>query len=64
MLTLNYKFADANIIGDENGLNIQEEFANYKSTIAKIITDLNQRKDKRKIQYETFRHFRHKTNFI
>ena len=47
MLTLNYKFADANIIGDENGLNIQEEFANYKSTIAKIITDLNQRKDKR-----------------
>ena len=46
MIKLNYKNADEMIIGKENGLNIQEEFSNYKDTIAKIITDLNKRKDK------------------
>lgn len=46
MLKLNYKNADSMIIGSENGLNIQEEFSNYKETITQIITSLNQRKDK------------------
>lgn len=46
MINLNYKNADADIIGSENGLNIQQEFENYKGTIANIITNLNQRKDK------------------
>ena len=46
MIELNYKYADALVIGEENGLNLEQEFANYKETIANIITDLNQRKDK------------------
>ena len=46
MLKLNYKNTDAMVIGNENGLNISEEFSNYQDTIAKIITSLNQRKDK------------------
>ncbi|MCI1273582.1 MAG: glucose-6-phosphate isomerase [Clostridiaceae bacterium] len=46
MINLNYKNADANVVGNENGLNIQQEFANYKNQIADIITNLNQRKDK------------------
>ena len=46
MLKLNCKNTDAMIVGNENGLNLSEEFFNYKDTIAKIITNLNQRKDK------------------
>jgi len=46
MIKLNYKKADASIIGTENGLNIEQEFAEYKETITNIITSLNQRKDK------------------
>lgn len=46
MIRLNYKNTDEMVIGKENGLNIQKEFAAYKDTIAKIITDLNKRKDK------------------
>ncbi|MCM1009974.1 MAG: glucose-6-phosphate isomerase [Fusobacterium sp.] len=46
MITLNYKNADAMVIGNENGLNIEQEFSNYKDSIANIITNLNQRKDK------------------
>lgn len=46
MLELNYRNADAVVIGEENGLNIQEEFNNYKDTITHIIADLNKRKDK------------------
>ena len=46
MIKLNYKNTDEMVIGKENGLNIQQEFANYKDTIAQIITDLNKRKDK------------------
>lgn len=46
MLKLNYKNADAMVIGEENGLNIEQEFCNYKDTIANIIADLNKRKDK------------------
>lgn len=46
MLKFNYKNADALMVGEEHGLNIDEEFSSYKETIAKIIGDLNQRKDK------------------
>ncbi len=46
MLELNYRNADAVVIGEENGLNLEEEFNNYKDTITHIIADLNKRKDK------------------
>lgn len=46
MITLNYKNADALVIGSANGLNIEQEFSNYRDSIANIITNLNQRKDK------------------
>ena len=46
MIKLNYQNADEMVIGHEDGLNIQQEFAEYKETIAKIIANLNQRKDK------------------
>ena len=46
MLKLNYNNADAIVVGEENGLNIEQEFCNYKETIANIISDLNKRKDK------------------
>lgn len=46
MLKLNYRNADAVVIGEENGLNLEQEFCNYKETIANIISDLNKRKDK------------------
>lgn len=34
------------IIGEEHGINIEEEFAAYKDTVHNIIADLNSRKDK------------------
>ena len=46
MIKLNYKDVDSLIIGNENGLNIEQEFSDYKDTIKNVITDLNQRKDK------------------
>ncbi len=46
MITLDYRSADAAVIGEENGLNLAQEFDNYKDTIANIIASLNQRKDK------------------
>lgn len=46
MINLNYAAADEKVIGQENGLNLEQEFANYKDTIAQIIASLNQRKDK------------------
>ena len=46
MIKLNYRNADSAVIGKENGLEIQNEFQNYKNTIAGIITNLNQKKDK------------------
>ena len=46
MLKLNYKNVDAQVIGQENGLNLAEEFENYKDKILHIIADLNKRKDK------------------
>ena len=46
MIKLDYRYSDEMIIGQENGLNLQEEFDKYKDTIAHIIADLNKRKDK------------------
>lgn len=46
MITLDYRSADAEVIGEENGLKLEQEFANYKDKIANIIVDLNKRKDK------------------
>lgn len=46
MITLDYKRVDEKIIGEDNGLNLVQEFENYKDKIANIIVDLNKRKDK------------------
>lgn len=46
MITLDYKRVDGKIIGEDNGLNLEVEFENYKDKIANIIVDLNKRKDK------------------
>ena len=46
MIELNYRNVDEALIGQENGLNIHQEFDNYKDTITRIIADLNKRKDK------------------
>lgn len=46
MIRLNYRNVNSIVIGEENGLNIEQEFLNYKETIQNIISDLNQRKDK------------------
>ena len=46
MIELNYRNVKQEIVGEENGLNIQEEFSNYKETIRKIIAELNSNKDK------------------
>ena len=46
MIKLNYKNADALVIGEENGLHLEHEFDEYKDKIVSIIADLNKRKDK------------------
>ncbi len=46
MIKFDCRNADSCIVGDENGLNITEEFEKYKNDIASIIADLNKRKDK------------------
>ena len=46
MIKFDYKNADVSVIGSEHGLNISQEFLEYKEKIASIITDLNKRKDK------------------
>lgn len=46
MIKLNYRNVDSGVIGTENGLNLTEEFAQYRDAITQIITNLNQRKDK------------------
>ena len=46
MIRLSCRNTDAMIIGENDGLNIDEEFNNYKERIAEIIVDLNKRKDK------------------
>ena len=46
MIRLNFRNTDSAIVGTENGLNIEQEFMEYRETIKNIITSLNQRKDK------------------
>ena len=46
MIKLDFRRADSTVIGEQNGLNIKQEFENYKERIAEIIADLNKRKDK------------------
>lgn len=46
MIKLNYRKSDSTVMGADNGLNLEEEFINYRETITNIITSLNQRKDK------------------
>jgi len=46
MLRLNYRNSDFKIIGEEHGLNLDEEFSNYSIQINEVIRSLNQRKDK------------------
>ena len=38
-LRLDYRGVDSSLIGEENGLNIAEEFEKYNQTIANIITN-------------------------
>ena len=45
MIKLDYKNADAMVIGADNGLHIHSEFAKYQEKIKNIIVDLNERKD-------------------
>ena len=46
MIRFNYKNVNTLVVGEKHGLNIEDEFLEYKETIKNIITDLNQRKDK------------------
>lgn len=46
MIKFDYRNSSSSVIGLENGINIEEEFNNYRDKIAQIITDLNKRKDK------------------
>ena len=46
MIQLNYKNVSTAVVGEENGLELEREFANYQDTIKQIIANLNQRKDK------------------
>ncbi len=46
MIRLDYRNVNTLIIGEANGLNIEQEFCEYKDRIRDIIADLNQRKDK------------------
>ncbi len=45
MIKYDYRGVDSNIIGNEHGLNVQEEFNNYREKMAQIITDLYAHKD-------------------
>lgn len=46
MLKLDYRNVKSDIVGKENGLEIEKEFEDYKVKIAQIIADLNKKKDK------------------
>ena len=46
MIELDFRNVTQEVIGEENGLNIYEEFNNYRDTIHKIIADMNSNKDK------------------
>lgn len=46
MINFDYRNTDSSVIGTENGLDLANEFAQYKNRITEIIADLNKRKDK------------------
>ena len=46
MIQLNYKNVSSIVVGEDNGLDIENEFDAYSDSIKRIIADLNQRKDK------------------
>lgn len=46
MIRLDCKNVNSIVIGEDNGLDLEQEFLTYKETIQNIISDLNQRKDK------------------
>lgn len=46
MLEFDYRNVTAEILGEENGLHLEDEFTTYQDRISKIINDLNSRKDK------------------
>ncbi len=46
MLEFDYKNVTAEILGEYNGLNLEQEFDCYHERIARIISDLNSKKDK------------------
>lgn len=46
VLKLDYRNVKSSIVGNENGLDIEQEFENYKGRVTEIIADLNKRKDK------------------
>lgn len=46
MIKFDCKNADMKVVGQENGLNLEQEFCEYKDKIAGIIADLNKHKDK------------------
>ena len=46
MIELDYRNVKKEVIGEENGLDLEVEFDAYKDTIHKIISDLNSTKDK------------------
>ena len=46
MIKFDCKNADMKVIGQENGLNLEHEFCEYKDKITEIIADLNKHKDK------------------
>ena len=46
MLEFDFRNVTAEILGETHGLDIETEFNNYNDKIAKIINDLNSKKDK------------------
>lgn len=46
MLKFDYRNADSSILGENHGLNLENEFEQYKEKISNVISDLNKRKDK------------------
>ena len=46
MLEFDYRNVLASVVGEENGLHLEEEFNNFSERTARIISDLNSRKDK------------------
>lgn len=46
VIKLDYRNVKSDIIGSDNGLDLEQEFSNFKEKIKDIIVDLNKKKDK------------------